>query len=135
METHLVDWFRNTPDGKDAEEILRACVHCGFCTATCPTYQLLGDENDGPRGSFKEKIREIGFHIGRKGNEGFRGRRQDRSLQRRDGKDRIEFQAAPRGHLLILLLGRRPGRHLARSGPEIPPGPREAPADRPQCVH
>ncbi len=50
METHLVDWFRNTPDGKDAEEILRACVHCGFCTATCPTYQLLGDENDGPRG-------------------------------------------------------------------------------------
>ena len=50
METHLADWFKNTPDGIEADAILRACVHCGFCTATCPTYQLLGDENDGPRG-------------------------------------------------------------------------------------
>ncbi|MEK7231102.1 MAG: glycolate oxidase subunit GlcF, partial [Pseudomonadota bacterium] len=38
------------PEGREAEAILRACVHCGFCTATCPTYQLLGDELDGPRG-------------------------------------------------------------------------------------
>src|SRR5690349_10870187 len=38
------------PDIAEAEEILRACVHCGFCTATCPTYQLVGDELDGPRG-------------------------------------------------------------------------------------
>ena len=38
------------PDVKDADTILRACVHCGFCTATCPTYVLLGDELDGPRG-------------------------------------------------------------------------------------
>ena len=37
-------------DGQEAEAILRKCVHCGFCTATCPTYQLLGDELDGPRG-------------------------------------------------------------------------------------
>jgi glycolate oxidase iron-sulfur subunit len=50
METHLADFIRNTPAGREAEQILRACVHCGFCTATCPTYQLLGDELDGPRG-------------------------------------------------------------------------------------
>src|SRR5438477_12893465 len=50
METHLADFIRDTSDGRDAESILRACVHCGFCTATCPTYQLLGDELDGPRG-------------------------------------------------------------------------------------
>lgn len=50
METHLADFMRGTPDGEEAEAILRRCVHCGFCTATCPTYQLLGDELDGPRG-------------------------------------------------------------------------------------
>ena len=50
METHLADFIRDTPQGREAEGILRACVHCGFCTATCPTYQLLGDELDGPRG-------------------------------------------------------------------------------------
>jgi glycolate oxidase iron-sulfur subunit len=50
METHLADWIRHTPDGMEAESILRTCVHCGFCNATCPTYQLLGDELDGPRG-------------------------------------------------------------------------------------
>jgi len=50
METHLADWLKGTPDGDEAEAILRKCVHCGFCTATCPTYQLLGDELDGPRG-------------------------------------------------------------------------------------
>ncbi|HJV68914.1 glycolate oxidase subunit GlcF [Ideonella sp.] len=50
MQTHLAPEFRDTPDGQAAEAILRACVHCGFCTATCPTYQLLGDELDGPRG-------------------------------------------------------------------------------------
>ncbi len=50
METHLAPEFRGTPEGSEADAILRACVHCGFCTATCPTYQLLGDELDGPRG-------------------------------------------------------------------------------------
>src|SRR5579871_6047501 len=50
METHLADWIKATPDGADAESILRACVHCGFCNATCPTYQIRGDELDGPRG-------------------------------------------------------------------------------------
>ena len=50
MQTHLADWLKDTPDGIEADAILRACVHCGFCTATCPTYQLLGDEKDGPRG-------------------------------------------------------------------------------------
>lgn len=50
METHLADFIKHTPEGQEAESILRACVHCGFCTATCPTYQLLGDELDGPRG-------------------------------------------------------------------------------------
>jgi len=50
MQTHLAPEFQNTADGLAAEAILRKCVHCGFCTATCPTYQLLGDELDGPRG-------------------------------------------------------------------------------------
>ena len=50
MQTELAPEFKNTPEGREAEAILRKCVHCGFCTATCPTYQLLGDELDGPRG-------------------------------------------------------------------------------------
>jgi glycolate oxidase iron-sulfur subunit len=50
MQTNLAPEFKHTPDGAEAEAILRKCVHCGFCTATCPTYQLLGDELDGPRG-------------------------------------------------------------------------------------
>jgi glycolate oxidase iron-sulfur subunit len=50
MQTNLAPEYQNTPDGQAAEAILRKCVHCGFCTATCPTYQLLGDELDGPRG-------------------------------------------------------------------------------------
>ena len=50
MQTHLADFIRDTPDGRTADAILRKCVHCGFCTATCPTYQILGDELDGPRG-------------------------------------------------------------------------------------
>ncbi|CAN5311915.1 glycolate oxidase subunit GlcF [soil metagenome] len=50
MQTALADFIRDTDDGREAEAILRRCVHCGFCTATCPTYQLLGDELDGPRG-------------------------------------------------------------------------------------
>jgi glycolate oxidase iron-sulfur subunit len=50
MQTQLAPEFRDTPEGREAESILRKCVRCGFCTATCPTYQLLGDELDGPRG-------------------------------------------------------------------------------------
>ena len=50
MQTNLSPEFKGTPEGEAAEAILRKCVHCGFCTATCPTYQLLGDELDGPRG-------------------------------------------------------------------------------------
>ncbi len=50
MQTHLADFIRDTPAGREADAILRKCVHCGFCLATCPTYQLLGDELDGPRG-------------------------------------------------------------------------------------
>ena len=50
MQTNLSPEFKDTPEGREAEAILRKCVHCGFCTATCPTYQLLGDELDGPRG-------------------------------------------------------------------------------------
>ena len=50
MQTELAPEFKGTDDGREAEAILRKCVHCGFCTATCPTYQLLGDELDGPRG-------------------------------------------------------------------------------------
>ena len=50
MQTNLADFIRDTAEGREADAILRSCVHCGFCTATCPTYQLLGDELDGPRG-------------------------------------------------------------------------------------
>jgi glycolate oxidase iron-sulfur subunit len=50
METRLAQPFKDSADGEIAEAILRSCVHCGFCNATCPTYQLLGDELDGPRG-------------------------------------------------------------------------------------
>ncbi|WP_374669962.1 glycolate oxidase subunit GlcF [Ramlibacter sp.] len=50
MQTHVAPEFQGTAEGREAEAILRKCVHCGFCTATCPTYQVLGDELDGPRG-------------------------------------------------------------------------------------
>ena len=50
MQTNLADFIKHSPEGQEADAILRSCVHCGFCTATCPTYQLLGDELDGPRG-------------------------------------------------------------------------------------
>ena len=50
MQTTIPDIIGLTPAGQEADQILRSCVHCGFCTATCPTYLLLGDELDGPRG-------------------------------------------------------------------------------------
>jgi len=50
MQTRILDRHARTAEGREADTILRACVHCGFCTATCPTYQLLGDELDSPRG-------------------------------------------------------------------------------------
>ncbi len=50
MQTQLSPQYKDTLLGREAEAILRKCVHCGFCTATCPTYQILGDELDGPRG-------------------------------------------------------------------------------------
>ncbi len=50
MQTHLPEEFLKTPDGEVAQTILRKCVHCGFCTATCPTYLVLGNELDSPRG-------------------------------------------------------------------------------------
>ena len=50
MQTRLAAFVRDTPEGAEAADILQRCVHCGFCTATCPTYRLLGDELDSPRG-------------------------------------------------------------------------------------
>ena len=49
MQTHFTAPSSPIPDTSESEKILRACVHCGFCTATCPTYALLGDELDSPR--------------------------------------------------------------------------------------
>ena len=74
MQTNLAPEYQNTADGQEAEAILRKCVHCGFCTATCPTYQLLGDELDGPRGRIylikqvlegKEPTRKTQLHLDR----------------------------------------------------------------------
>ncbi|WP_239528761.1 4Fe-4S dicluster domain-containing protein, partial [Stenotrophomonas maltophilia] len=50
MQTNLSEQAKSLPRAEEAERILRSCVHCGFCTATCPPYQLLGDELDSPRG-------------------------------------------------------------------------------------
>ncbi len=50
METHFSKQQLKDKDNKSSEKIFRKCVHCGFCNATCPTYNLLGDELDGPRG-------------------------------------------------------------------------------------
>lgn len=50
MQTNIISEFLQTPEGEEANSILRSCVHCGFCNATCPTYQIRGDELDGPRG-------------------------------------------------------------------------------------
>ncbi|WP_018994064.1 MULTISPECIES: glycolate oxidase subunit GlcF [unclassified Thioalkalivibrio] len=58
METRLHKRFADDPAARIAEDALRACVHCGFCNATCPTYQELGDEVDGPRGRIYQ-IKEI----------------------------------------------------------------------------
>ncbi|MEQ5802948.1 glycolate oxidase subunit GlcF [Halomonas sp. H10-9-1] len=50
MQTHFTAEDLQKPHIREADRVLRSCVHCGFCNATCPTYQLLGDERDGPRG-------------------------------------------------------------------------------------
>ena len=58
MQTKIEKNFLKSEKGQLADKILRSCVHCGFCTATCPTYQILGDELDGPRGRIYQ-IKEV----------------------------------------------------------------------------
>ncbi len=74
METHIADRFKTLASAADMESVLRSCVHCGFCLATCPTYQLLGDERDSPRGRIylikslvegKADGKETRFHLDR----------------------------------------------------------------------
>lgn len=74
MQTNLAEWARDSALGQEADDILRRCVHCGFCTATCPTYQVLGDELDSPRGRIylikevlegKEPTRATQLHLDR----------------------------------------------------------------------
>ncbi|MEE9493127.1 MAG: glycolate oxidase subunit GlcF [Gammaproteobacteria bacterium] len=64
MQTQLTEEYLNSKTGQKADSILRKCVHCGFCNATCPTYQILGDELDGPRG----RIYQIKDYLEGKGN-------------------------------------------------------------------
>lgn len=67
MQTKLLEQYKLEQEGQDAETILRQCVHCGLCNATCPTYQLLGDERDGPRGRiYLIKHMLEGQHVTRK---------------------------------------------------------------------
>ena len=61
MQTNLADFIRDTAAGQEADRILRACVHCGFCNATCPTYQLLGDELETP--SCFCQTQPVGYHL------------------------------------------------------------------------
>ena len=56
MQTKLAPFISDTSAGREAQEILGRCVHCGFCTATCPTYQLLGNELDGPRADLPDQV-------------------------------------------------------------------------------
>ena len=67
MQTRPLIALENTAQAKEAEAILRACVHCGFCNASCPTYQLLGDERDGPRGRVY-LIKGVGRVCGQRSN-------------------------------------------------------------------
>jgi glycolate oxidase iron-sulfur subunit len=65
VQTRIAETYSRTALGQEADEVLRSCVHCGFCNATCPTYQLLGDELDGPRGRIYQ-IKQLleGFEAG-----------------------------------------------------------------------
>ena len=100
MQTALADFIRDTPEGREADAILRKCVHCGFCTATCPTYQLLGDENDGPRGR---------IYLMKQALEGHGDHRQDAAAPRP-----LPHLPRLRDHLSVGRAVRTPARHRAQ---------------------
>src|SRR5574337_1544655 len=99
MQTQLVPAFSNTREGEVAEAILRKCVHCGFCTATCPTYQLMGDELDSPRGRIylMKQVLE-GQEVTRKTQQHL-----DRCLTCRNCESTCQFSGGMRQRVVIAL--------------------------------
>jgi glycolate oxidase iron-sulfur subunit len=141
MQTSLQQALLDTPAGREADEVLRNCVHCGFCNATCPTYQLTGDELDGPRGRIylikqvlegRSATARTQLHLDRcltcRACETTCPSGVDYHLLLDTGREVIERQVGrtPGGHLLrrmlrLILTRRRIFRLLLRLGQSVRP--------------